>query len=210
MLLQRKKDSDDEDDDKKDLHEGKHWLDPQLVSSLQSVKHHVEVYEDKEAKFQRLTALIKVYHIMKEQQIVIVANSSNVKQVLELIAASFKDIDCRSLDFSTSEQIRKKCIKNFETGETSVLVLASEVSTRRDFDFGKAAPVLVNFDFPMTLQLYLYRIFKRADSSTHVYTFFSPQFDVRHVSALCAAMDGAKQQIPPALHKLKEQMRSEG
>mmetsp|Transcript_60874 Transcript_60874/g.188480 ORF Transcript_60874/g.188480 Transcript_60874/m.188480 type:complete len:914 (+) Transcript_60874:203-2944(+) len=213
MLHSRKKESDDEQGDggqREETHEAKQWLDPQLLSSLQAVKHHLEVYDDKEAKFTRLTSLIKVYHIMKEKQIVIVANSSNVKQVLELIAESFKDLDCRSLDFSTPEQIRKKCIKSFESGDTSVLVLASEVSTRRDFDFGKPSPVLVNFDFPMTLQLYLYRIFKRADSTTHVYTFFSSHSDVRHTTSLVAAMEGAKQQVPAALQKLKDQVRSEG
>lgn len=210
MLLARKKEDEEGDGGREDTHEAKQWLDPQLLAALQAVKHHLEIYDDKEAKFQRLTSLIKVYHIMKEKQIVIVANSSNVRQVLELIAESFKDIDCRSLDFSTPEQIRKKCIKSFELGETSVLVMASEVSTRRDFDFGKPSPVLVNFDFPMTLQLYLYRIFKRADSTTHVYTFFAPHSDVRHTAALVAAMDGAKQQIPAALQKLKDQVRSEG
>jgi len=210
MLQPRKKESDDEDGQRDEVSEGKQWLDPQLLSSLQAVNHHLELYDDRDSKFHRLTALIKVYHIMKEQQIVIVANSSNVRQVLELIAESFKDIDCKSLDFSTPEQIRKKYIKSFETGETSVLVMASEVSTRRDFDFGKPSPVMVNFDFPMTLQLYLYRIFKRADSSTHVYTFFSPHFDIRHTVALVAAMEGAKQQIPAPLQKLKDQIRSEG
>merc|ERR1712060_497719 len=129
-------------------------------------------------------------------------------RVSDLIGESFKDIDFKPLDFNTPEQVRKKSIKNFETGETSILVMASEVSTRRDFDTGKPAPVLVNFDFPMTLQLYLYRIFKRVDSNTHVYTFFSPTFDIRHTAPLIAAMEGAKQKIPPALQKIKEQIRS--
>jgi len=214
MLQPRKKDGDDDQLEgvaslREDAPEGKPWLDPQLLCSLQSVEHHLEVIEDKDLKLQRLKALIQLYHLIQEQQVVIVANSSNVRKVLDLINESFTDVDCKALDFSTPEQTRKKNIKGFETGETSILIMASEVSTRRDFDFNKPASVLVNFDFPMTLQLYLYRIFKRADSNTHVYTFFSPQFDVRHTTPLIVAMDGARQKIPPALQKLKEQIKSE-
>jgi len=127
---------------------------------------------------------------------------------LDLISESFKDVDCRSLDFSVNEASRKKHLKSFESGETSILVMPSEISTRRDFDFTPPA-VLVNFDFPMTLQLYLYRIHKRAESHTHVYTFFSPHFDIRHTMALISALEGAKQKVPAALQKLKEQVKAE-
>lgn len=209
MLQQRKKESDEEQGEGDEDGKGKTWMDPQLIASLQAVEHHLEVIEDKEAKLTRVKALIQLYHLIQEKQIVIVANSSSVKKVVDLIAESFKEIDFKALDFSTPEQTRKKSISAFQQGETSILVMASEVSTRRDFDFGKAATVLVNYDFPMTLQLYLYRLFKRADSNTHVYTFFSPHFDVRHTVALMAAMDGAKQKIPPALQKLKDQIKSD-
>jgi len=210
MLLARKQEDDEKADGSSRVEavESKQWLDPQLMLSLQSVEHHVEVIEDKEAKLQRVKALIQMHHFIQEQQLVIVANSSNVKRVSDLIGESFKDIDFKPLDFNTPEQVRKKSLNNFETGETSILVMASEVSTRRDFDTNKPAAVLVNFDFPMTLQLYLYRIFKRVDSKTHVYTFFSPTFDVRHTVPLIAAMEGAKQKIPPALQKIKDQIRS--
>merc|ERR1719188_2510374 len=150
-----------------------------------------------------------MYHIIQEQQLVIVANSGNVKKILDQISQSFPDIDVQALDFNTPETARKKSLKGFETGETSILVMASEVSTRRDFDTSKSASVLVNFDFPMTLQLYLYRLYKRADSNTHVYTFFSPQFDIRHTGSLIAAIEEAKLKVPPALQKLKDQMKSE-
>jgi len=184
------------------------WLDPQLLSALQALEHHLEVIEDRESKLERLKRLIKFYNLIQEQQIVIVANSSSVSRISNLLGESFKDIESKSLDFSTPESVRKASLKGFEMGETSILVMASEVSTRRDFDFGKPCPVLVNFDFPMTLQLYLYRLFKRADSSTHVYTFFSTN-DVRHTVPLMVALDGAGQKIPDALKRLKEQAHSE-
>lgn len=186
------------------MDQGKQWLDPQLLGSLTAVEHHVEVIEDKDTKVARLKSLVQLYHLINGQQIVIVANSSNIRRVIELFEESFKEVPHSALDFNTSEVVRKKSIVGFERGEIAILIMASEVSTRRDFEIGKAAPVLVNFDFPVTLQLYLYRIYKRADQSTHVYTFFSPQFDIRHTSQLIAAMELAKQKVPPALQKLKD------
>jgi len=185
------------------------WLDPQLLASLQAVEHHVEVIKDTEAKLERLKGLIKLYHLIQEQQLVVVVNASNQRRVLELIAASFSDVTFQALDFSTPELNRRKGIKSFELGETAILILASEVSTRRDFDIGKPARVLVNFDFPMTLQLYLYRIFKRADKDTHVYTFFSPHHDVRHTGPVVLAMESAGHKVPDSLRKLKDQVSSE-
>jgi len=185
------------------------WLDPQLVTSLQAVEHHVEVIKDTEAKLERLKGLIKLYHLIQEQQLVVVVNASNQRRVIELVTASFAEVKCHALDFNTPEQVRRKAIKSFELGETAILVMASEVSTRRDFDFGKPARVMVNFDFPMTLQLYLYRIFKRADKDTHVYTFFTPNHDARHTMSLILAMEAAGQKVPELLKKLKDQLAAE-
>jgi len=185
------------------------WLDPQLLASLQAVEHHVEVIKDTEAKLERLKGLIKLYHLIQEQQLVVVVNASNQRRVLELVAASFSEVSYQVLDFTTPEQVRRKAIKSFELGETAILVMASEVSTRRDFDISKPARVLVNFDFPMTLQLYLYRIFKRADKDTHVYTFFTPNHDARHCMSLLLAMEGAGQKVPESLKKLKDQLAAE-
>jgi len=206
MLIERKEAKEDKEEE---VEAKQQWLDPQLLSSLASVEHHLEVIEDKDTKLQRLKALIQLYHLIQDKQIVIVANTSNVRKINDLMSESFKDVDFKSLDFNLVEASRKKAIKSFEAGETSILVMASEVSTRKDFECNKPGTVLVNFDFPMTLQLYLYRIFKRTDSSTLVYSFFSPVYDVRHTSSLLLALEGAKQKIPPALSKLKEQMKSE-
>jgi len=186
------------------------WLDPALLASLQAVEHHLEVIDDRGAKMQRLARLIKFYRLIQEQQLVIVANSSNVSRILDLIDQSFSDISCHALEMSCTEQQRRSSLRGFELGEVSVLVMASEVSTRRDFDISAPTTVLVNFDFPMTLQLYLYRLFKRTNSNTHVYTFFTPHFDVRHTVSLAIAMQAAAQKIPDALRKLKDQLVAEG
>eukprot|EP00929_Paragymnodinium_shiwhaense_P020849 TRINITY_DN13767_c0_g1_i1.p1 TRINITY_DN13767_c0_g1~~TRINITY_DN13767_c0_g1_i1.p1 ORF type:complete len:878 (-),score=179.07 TRINITY_DN13767_c0_g1_i1:121-2754(-) len=191
------------------LMEGRQWLDPQLLASLEQVEHHLEVIEEKDNKMQRLKALIQLSHV-RDKQMIIVANSSNVRRIMELLQESFGEVEARTLDFLAAEAVRKKNLKSFETGETAILVMASEVSTRKDFECTKPNTVLVNYDFPMTLQLFLYRIFKRTDSTSVVYTFFSPVFDIRHTVPLLLAMEGAKQKIPAALTKLKEQIKVEG
>jgi len=185
------------------------WIDPQLLTSLQAVEHHVEVIKDIDLKLERLKGLVKLYHLIQEKQLVIVANASSVRRVIELISEAFSEISFHALDFSMPEAARRQSIQSFEAGQTSVLIMASEVSTRRDFDIATPAAVLVNFDFPMTLQLYLYRIFKRADKDTHVYTFFSPRHDQRHCAPLMLAMESAGQKVPDALKKLRDQINSE-
>eukprot|EP00438_Fugacium_kawagutii_P020344 Skav209400 [mRNA] locus=scaffold962:114839:136572:- [translate_table: standard] len=186
--------------------EGKPWMDAQLLASLQVVDHHLEVIEDRDAKLQRLKALIQVYHLIQEKQIVVVANTINLRRILDMIEQGFAGTDYRCLDQNTPEHIRLQSLRSFEIGQASLLMMTTDVCARRDFDFGKAAPVLINFDFPMTLQLYLYRIQKRTDSATHVYTFFSPH-DVRHATSLVMVLEGARQKVPDALKKMKEQVK---
>lgn len=41
-----------------------------LLAALQMVDHHLEVIEDRDAKLSRLRALIQVYHLIQEKQIV--------------------------------------------------------------------------------------------------------------------------------------------
>ncbi|CAJ1384622.1 unnamed protein product [Effrenium voratum] len=191
------------------LLEGKPWMDAALLASLEVVEHHLEVIEDRDAKLQRLKSLIQLYHLIQEKQIVIVANTLNIRKMLDMISGSFGAINYRTLDINTPEQIRTQSLRSFEMGQVSMLLMTTDVSARRDFDFGKAAPVLINFDFPMTLQLYMYRIQKRADSSTHVYTFFSPN-DVRHAASLIIVLEGARQKVPDALRKMKDQAKADG
>lgn len=41
-----------------------------LLAALQMVDHHLEVIEDRDAKLSRLRALVQVYHLIQEKQIV--------------------------------------------------------------------------------------------------------------------------------------------
>mmetsp|Transcript_16377 Transcript_16377/g.28761 ORF Transcript_16377/g.28761 Transcript_16377/m.28761 type:complete len:836 (+) Transcript_16377:38-2545(+) len=186
------------------LLEAKPWMDPQLLAALQLVEHHLEVIEGKDAKLARLKALIQLYNLIQEKQIVIVANLGSTRRIADMIAESFPGIELRCVEQTTPEQQRLQSLRSFQVGLAAILVMSTDVSARRDFDFGKPAVVLVNFDFPLTLQLYLFRIQKRADRSTHVYTFFSPH-DVRHATPLTIVLEGARQKVPPALLKMKEQ-----
>mmetsp|Transcript_25930 Transcript_25930/g.31626 ORF Transcript_25930/g.31626 Transcript_25930/m.31626 type:complete len:383 (-) Transcript_25930:156-1304(-) len=191
------------------LLEGKPWMDAQLLASLQMVDHHLEVIEDRDAKLQRLKALIQVYHLIQEKQMVVVANTINLRRIVDMLAHSFTGTNYRCLDQNTPEYIRTQSLRSFEIGQTSVLLMTTDVCARKDFDFGKKASVLINFDFPMTLQLYLYRIQKRAGSDTHVYTFFSPH-DVRHASSLVQVLEGARQKVPDVLKKMKDEVKDTG
>merc|ERR1719424_2667741 len=103
MLLPRKTDEDDSSGMNKDAPEGKTWLDPTLLATLQVVEHHLEVIEERDQKLARLKALIQLYHFIQEQQLVIVANSGNVRRVMDLIGESFKDVNYKALDFSATE-----------------------------------------------------------------------------------------------------------
>lgn len=139
---------------------------------------------------------------------VVVANTINLRRILDMVSHSFGGTDYRCLDQNTPEHIRTQSLRSFEIGQTAMLLMTTDVCARREFDFGRAAPVLINFDFPMTLQLYLYRIQKRTDSDTHVYTFFSPH-DVRHAASLVMVLEGARQKVPDALKKMKEQVKAD-
>lgn len=187
----------------------KQWLDPQILSSLQAVEHHLEFLEDKEAKLQRLKALVQLYALIQEKQVVIVANSREIRRLVEMLQEAFRELGMAIVTPETDEHLRRRCFQAFEQEEVLLLVLASEISTRRDCEIEKTADVLVNFDFPMTLQLYLYRIHKRTTSSTQVYTFFSPSSDIRHTAGLLAALEGAGQKVPPNLQKLRDQVRAD-
>ncbi|CAE8586815.1 unnamed protein product, partial [Polarella glacialis] len=93
--------------------EGKPWMEPQLLASLQAVEHHLEVIEDKDGKVQRLKALIQLYNLIQEKQVLIVANMGNLRRILDMISESFGDAHVRSLDQNTPEQTRIQSMLSF-------------------------------------------------------------------------------------------------
>jgi len=184
------------------------WLDPKFVDGLAAVEHHLEIIDDEGSKLDRLKRLMQFYYVIRSRRFIIVANMKSVQRIMALLQESFVGAKFESLDFQVPEPERKAAIKSFESGHTSALVLDSSVSTRKKFlnNLSTSNTILVNFHFPMTLQLYLNRIYMLADRSNAVYTFFSSQFDIKHTEPLIFAMEAANQTVPPSLLNLKGQL----
>merc|ERR1712060_882836 len=95
-----------------------------------------------------------------------------------------------------------------ETGNTFVLVMSSEVCTRWEAELGKPA-TLINFDLPPTIQLLLYRIFKRAEATTSIHDFFDPVADVQLCQPLLQALEEADHEVPASLEEIWSRMDQE-
>merc|ERR1712232_670443 len=160
-----------------------------------------EVIEDKSAKLQRLQELLELYAPSQDGQMVIIAHSVNLPAVLELVGHSCEAADFEYLDTFTSKEGWKAAVEGFEAGNTFILAMSTEVCTRRESDLGKPTTVLINFDFPDTLQLLLYRIFKRADSNTCVHDFFSPSADTKLSVPLLKFLDEGGMDVPAGLYE---------
>jgi len=197
----------DEDSDEKESPRPGQML-QSLFKSLEY--HHVEVQEDAtaqppplvpiwKAKLKRLQALIELYTPSHDQQMMVVADSTNCKAVADAIGEICEEVDFECVDNSSSKDARRNAVESFETGNTYILVMASEVASRMDFELSTTPAVLVNFDMPSTLLLYLYRITKRAESMTRIHSFFDPKLDGKLALPLMAAMEEAGQDIPPPL-----------
>lgn len=172
----------------------------QAFASLHT--HHLEVIAEVPEKLERLKTLTQLYNPNQEQQMIVIASSSNLQAIGKLMGEVFEEGDFETVSLSTSTEDRKEAIDAFETGNTFALLLASEIATRKDFEMNKKATVLVNFDFPNTFQAYLQRISKRADENTRTHGFFSPTIDKQLAVEVMSAMEDAGHEIPPALVEL--------
>uniref|UniRef100_A0A7S0AFQ5 RRM domain-containing protein n=1 Tax=Pyrodinium bahamense TaxID=73915 RepID=A0A7S0AFQ5_9DINO len=168
--------------------------------------HHLEVLEDLESKLERLKKLIQLYDPSHETQMVVVAQPVHVQPVAGILGECLEDCDYESLELSTSKEDRKAIIEGYGTGNLYVVTASSEVCARSEFDLGRPASVLINFDCAPTVQLHLRRIFKRTDSSTRVHTFFSPTTDSKLALPLLKALEEAGHEIPPKLLEMWSKM----
>jgi len=172
----------------------------QVFQSLQT--HHLEVIETIEGKLERLKVLTELYNPNQEQQMIIIANSSNLPAIGKVLGEVFEEGDFETVSFATSKDDRKDAIEGFDTGNLFALILGSDVATRADFELKKKSAVLVNFDMPSTHQTYLDRVFKRADGNTRAHGFFLPGVDNKLAMPLMAVMEEAGHEIPPGLVEL--------
>merc|ERR1712060_542468 len=127
---------------------------------------------------------------------VIIAYSHSLPLIMDLVALSCEAADFECLDTSTSKEGWQAAVEGFGTGNTFILAMSAEVCTRRESDLGKTAAVLINFDFPDTMQLLLYRIYKQADENTCVHDFFSPSVDGKLSVSLLKALNEDGKEVP--------------
>jgi len=177
---------------------------------FRSIKyHHVEVIEDTRAKLERLRYLMDTYAPSQDGQMVVIVESAKLEAVCALLNECIEEADYETLDISTSTENRKATLDSFETGNTFVLVMSSEVCTRKEFELGKGATILINFDLPPSIQLLLYRIYKRAESSTYVHDFFDTNADTRLCQPLLQALEEAGHEVPAGLEEIWSRMDQE-
>uniref|UniRef100_A0A7S4RK29 RRM domain-containing protein n=1 Tax=Alexandrium monilatum TaxID=311494 RepID=A0A7S4RK29_9DINO len=182
-----------------------------IWQQFQSLEYHyMEVLEDLESKLERLRDLIQLYEPSQERQIVVVAQPANVQPVAGVLCGSLAACDYDSLQSSTSAEDRRTVLEGYETGNLYVVTMSSEVCTRREFDLGRPASVLINFDCPPSLPYHLQRIYKRTGSGTRVHNFFSPTVDSKLAIPLLKALEEAGHDIPPELLELWSRMDQKG
>mmetsp|Transcript_154125 Transcript_154125/g.295734 ORF Transcript_154125/g.295734 Transcript_154125/m.295734 type:complete len:468 (+) Transcript_154125:29-1432(+) len=180
-----------------------------MLENFQSLSvHHLEVIQDLKMKLERLKQLVELYSPNQEQQMVVIASTAHIPDIASLLDEICEPGDYEAVSINTSKNERKEVIDAYATGNTFILVMAGDVATRRDFELEKSPSVLVNFDFPNTLQAYLYRIYKRADNSTRVHSFFASEPDQHIAVPLMTVMEEAGHEIPPALLELWTEMDS--
>lgn len=167
---------------------------------FKSLKYnHIEVLEDREAKLERLKALIEVYDPNQDSQILIVALASELPAVRSVVGACCEQADFDVLDSSVPLARRREVAEGFECGNIYVLVVDSQVSVHPSFTLGASAAVLINFDLPPTLPQMQYRIWKRTKSTSRVHNFLVTSADQKIVMPLMVALEEMGQEMPPQL-----------
>merc|ERR1712083_733297 len=70
-----------------------------LIERLRAVEHHIEVIDTKDGKVERLKSLVHIYHILNSRQMLVVAVSSNIPGIEELLSQLAGGPEHRKLDF---------------------------------------------------------------------------------------------------------------
>merc|ERR1719453_2288029 len=171
------------------------WCESTLWWQFKSIEHTLEVVDSRDEKLKRLRSLAQMT-VMKSEtaQMTVICQQMNLKlcrNAVEQIRES-TGVDVGILEYSMSQQDIAATISAFHKRTTRILFITADVATRRGFDITPSpGMVLLNFDYPASAQLYLFRIFKRtarleierpglAESveSVKVFTFFEAEYDV--------------------------------
>lgn len=162
--------------------------------------HYVEVIEELVHKLRRVEALLEIYTLNQDQQMVILADVANVQDVIEVIGKSYEACDYASVTGSVSEEVREAIVQNFAIGNTFILVVDSAaVGQLGSTGLGAKAAVLVTCDLPAQLETYEDALFAMSAPSSRVHTFFSPAASARLAVPLMTLLEEAGNDIPGEL-----------
>jgi superfamily II DNA/RNA helicase len=196
------------------------WCESTLWWQFKSIEHTLEVVDSRDEKLRRLRSLAQMT-VMKSDtaQITVICQQMNLKlcrNAVEQIRES-TGADVGILEYSMSQQDIAATINAFHKRTTRILFVTADVATRRGFDVTPSpGMVLLNFDYPASAQLYLFRIFKRTASfeierqgcnqewaePVKVFTFFEAGFDTKHASALQFLLEAAEYEVPSRLGEI--------
>merc|ERR1719324_902331 len=195
------------------------WCEATLWWQFKSIEHTLEVVDSRDEKLKRLRALAQMTVMKNESaQITVICQQMNLKlcrNAVEQIRES-TGVDVGILEYSMSQQDIAATISAFHKRTTRILFITADVATRRGFDVTPSpGMLLLNFDYPASAQLYLFRIFKRTArleierpglaetvESVKVFTFFEAGFDTKHASALQFLLEAAEYDVPPRLGEI--------
>lgn len=166
----------------------------ELVAN-KSITQHIEVLAPME-KHRRLEQILR----SQDPGSKIIIFCSTKKMCDQLARNLTRQFGAAAIHGDKSQAERDHVLNQFRTGRSPVLV-ATDVAAR-GLDI-KDIRVVVNYDFPTGVEDYVHRIGRtgRAGATGLAYTFFGDQ-DAKHASDLVKILEGANQQVPPALHDL--------
>merc|ERR1712066_557311 len=130
---------------------------------------------------------------------VVVSKSANIRDVLARLGGCMEPSDFDSISPDTAKERRREVREGFETGNLYIVSLSSDIALSQGFNLSRPPAVLVNFDFPESVPLYLYMLHRRADAATRIHTFFAPGADGCLATPLLRALEDAGHEIPADL-----------
>ncbi|CAN0928081.1 DEAD-box ATP-dependent RNA helicase 40 [Linum grandiflorum] len=118
----------------------------------------------------------------------------------QLARGILRQFGANAIHGDKSQGERDWVLNQFRSGSSPILV-ATDVAAR-GLDI-KDIRVVVNYDFPTAIEDYVHRIGRtgRAGATGVAYTFFSEQ-DWKHAPDLVKVLEGANQQVPPAVREI--------
>jgi hypothetical protein len=203
------------------------WCEPALWWQFKAVDHTLEVVDSRDEKLKSMRKVIQAHMAKPNEKMVVICAQANLR-LCKNAQESFREslgYEFGVLEYSMTDSDRQATIRNFENGSTRLLFLTADICTRRGFNV-KAPSLVLNFDYPASAQLYLFRVYTRTAwyddapirggatpvsggsasdwEPVKVHTFFEAGFDVKHASALQFLLEAAEYDVPKRLVEIAE------